>query len=519
MPHVITQSCCSDAACTFACPVNCIHPTPDEPGFATAEMLYVDPTTCVDCGACVTACPVDAIGPAHRLPEEHKVYIEINRSLAAADPANSSLGGPNPQERSRPPMAHTVPPKQLPIPDGTVVSVGVIGSGPAAMYAADELLRWEGVTVDVYEKLSTPYGLARFGVAPDHTRTRKVSGLFDKVAADPNFTIHLNTEVGRPGTGSAANAAREYVSLEELRRRHDAIIVAVGASTDKKLGIEGEDLPNVRSATDFVAWYNGHPEHRGDDVDLSHDRIVIIGNGNVALDAARILTAEPEELEGTTISPAALAALKNSKVEEVVIVARRGPEHAAFTLPEALGLADERTVIVHPDPDVAETLVAGSDSELVSHKLQLLESMETQSEAPRRIRFRFLTTPESIEDTGDGLVLHAKHTETGEAIELPVGMVFTSVGYRGVPVEGLPFDERRAVLPNEAGRVLGDDGAPLPGVYVTGWIKRGPNGFIGTNKTDSQETVEKFAEDVMSGVVKGRPAGKRKRTLGRFLGA
>ncbi|MDP0399133.1 FAD-dependent oxidoreductase [Tsukamurella strandjordii] len=519
MPHVITQSCCSDAACTFACPVNCIHPTPDEPGFATAEMLYVDPTTCVDCGACVTACPVDAIGPAHRLPEEHKVYIEINRSLAAADPANSSLGGPNPQERSRPPMAHTVPPKQLPIPDGTVVSVGVIGSGPAAMYAADELLRWEGVTVDVYEKLSTPYGLARFGVAPDHTRTRKVSGLFDKVAADPNFTIHLNTEVGRPGAGSAANGAREYVSLEELRRRHDAIIVAVGASTDKKLGIEGEDLPNVRSATDFVAWYNGHPEHRGDDVDLSHDRIVIIGNGNVALDAARILTAEPEELEGTTISPAALAALKNSKVEEVVIVARRGPEHAAFTLPEALGLADERTVIVHPDPDVAETLVAGSDSELVSHKLQLLESMETQSDAPRRIRFRFLTTPESIEDTGDGLVLHAKHTETGEAIELPVGMVFTSVGYRGVPVEGLPFDERRAVLPNEAGRVLGDDGAPLPGVYVTGWIKRGPNGFIGTNKTDSQETVEKFAEDVKSGVVKGRPAGKRKRTLGRFLGA
>ncbi|ADG79543.1 ferredoxin--NADP(+) reductase OS=Tsukamurella paurometabola (strain ATCC 8368 / DSM / CCUG 35730/ CIP 100753 / JCM 10117 / KCTC 9821 / NBRC 16120 / NCIMB 702349 / NCTC 13040) OX=521096 GN=Tpau_2945 PE=4 SV=1 [Tsukamurella paurometabola] len=510
MPHVITQSCCSDAACTFACPVNCIHPTPDEPGFATAEMLYVDPTTCVDCGACVTACPVDAIGPAHRLPEEHKVYIEINRSLAAADPANSSLGGPNPQARSRPPMAHTVPPKQLPIPDGTVVSVGVIGSGPAAMYAADELLRWEGVTVDVYEKLSTPYGLARFGVAPDHTRTRKVSGLFDKVAADPNFHIHLNTEVGRD------------ISLEELRRRHDAIIVAVGASTDKKLGIPGEELPNVRSATDFVAWYNGHPEHRGDDVDLSHDRIVIIGNGNVALDAARILTAEPEELEGTTISPAALAALKNSKVEEVVIVARRGPEHAAFTLPEALGLADERTVIVHPDPDVAESLVAGSDSELVSHKLQLLESLETQSDASRRIRLRFLTTPESIEDTGDGLVLHAKHSETGEAIELPVGMVFTSVGYRGVPVEGLPFDERRAVLPNEAGRVLGDDGAPIPGVYVTGWIKRGPNGFIGTNKTDSQETVERFAEDVVSGVVTGRPLssrGKRKRALGRFLGA
>ncbi|WP_019203900.1 FAD-dependent oxidoreductase [Tsukamurella sp. 1534] len=507
MPHVITQSCCSDASCTFACPVNCIHPTPDEPGFATAEMLYVDPTTCVDCGACVTACPVDAIGPAHRLPEEHKVYIELNRSLAAADPANSKLGGPNPQERSRPPMAHTVPPKQLPIPAGNVVSVGVIGSGPAAMYAADELLRYHGVTVDVYEKLSTPYGLARFGVAPDHTRTRKVSGLFDKVAADPNFTIHLNTEVGRD------------VSLEELRRRHDAIVVAVGASTDKKLGITGEDLPNVRSATDFVAWYNGHPEHRGDDMDLAHEKIVIIGNGNVALDAARILTAEPEELEETTISPAALAALKDSRVEEVVIVARRGPEHAAFTLPEALGLVDERTVVVHPDPDVAETLVAGSESELTAHKLELLESLETQSDAAHRIRLRFLTTPESIEDTGDGLVLHAKHSVTGEAVDLPVGMVLTSVGYRGVPVEGLPFDERRAVLPNEAGRVLGDDGAPLPGVYVTGWIKRGPNGFIGTNKTDSQETVERFAEDVVSGVIGNRPSGKRKRPFSRILGA
>lgn len=507
MPHVITQSCCSDASCTFACPVNCIHPTPDEPGFATAEMLYVDPTTCVDCGACVTACPVDAIGPAHRLPEEHKVYIELNRSLAAADPANSSLGGPNPQERSRPPMAHTVPPKILPIADGTVISVGVIGSGPAAMYAADELLRYPGVTVDVYEKLSTPYGLARFGVAPDHTRTRKVSGLFDKVAADPNFRIHLNTEVGTD------------VSLEELRNRHDAIVVAVGASTDKKLGITGEDLPNVRSATDFVAWYNGHPEHKGDAVDLTHDRIVIIGNGNVALDAARILTASPEELEGTTISPAALAALRESKVEEVVIVARRGPEHAAFTLPEALGLADERTVVVHPDPDVAETIVAGSESELIGHKLALLESLPTQSDVPRRIRLRFLTTPESIEATDDGLVLHAKHSVTGEAVDLPVGMVLTSVGYRGVPVPGLPFDDRRAVLPNEAGRVLGDDGAPLPGVYVTGWIKRGPNGFIGTNKTDSQETVEKFAEDVAAGIVKGRPSGKRKRPLSRILGA
>ncbi|GAB3128656.1 FAD-dependent oxidoreductase [Tsukamurella serpentis] len=507
MPHVITQSCCSDASCTFACPVNCIHPTPDEPGFATAEMLYVDPTTCVDCGACVTACPVDAIGPAHRLPDEHKVYIELNRSLAAADPANAVLDSPNPQQRSRPPMAHTVPPKLLPIAKDEVISVGVIGSGPAAMYAADELLRYEQVTVDVYEKLSTPYGLARFGVAPDHTRTRKVSGLFDKVAADPAFRLHLDTEVGRD------------IGIEELRQRHDAIVVAVGASTDKKLGIDGEDLPGVRSATDFVAWYNGHPEHRGDPIDLGHERIVIIGNGNVALDAARILTADPDELTDTTISPAALQALRSSQVEEVVIVARRGPEHAAFTLPEALGLTQQRTVVLHPDPDVAETLVAGGESELAGHKLALLESLDTRSDARRRIRLRFLTTPESIETSGDGLILRARHSLTGQPVGLPAAMVLTSVGYRGVPVPGLPFDDRACVLPNAAGRVLGDDGAPLPGVYVTGWIKRGPNGFIGTNRTDSQETVARLAEDVAAGVVTGRAAGSGKRGLRRLLGA
>lgn len=509
MPHVITQSCCSDAACTFACPVNCIHPTPDEPGFATAEMLYVDPTSCVDCGACVTACPVDAIGPAHRLPEEHKVYIEINRALSAADPANSNLGGANPQERSRPPMALTVPPRSLPIPRGQRVSVAVIGSGPAAMYAADELLRHDRVTVDVYEKLDTPYGLARFGVAPDHTRTRKVSGLFDKVADDPHFTLHLNTEVG------------VHISLDELRRRHDAIVVAVGASTDKKLGIAGEDLPGVRSATDFVAWYNGHPLHAADRMQLGRGRVVIIGNGNVALDAARILTAEPGELDGTVMSDTARAALAKSAVEEVVIVARRGPDNSAFTLPEVVGLADERTMTVHPDPEVAETLVAGSENELTSHKLQLLELLPTTVDAEltggRHVTLRYLTTPESIEESDGGLVVRARHTTTGEPIEIEAGMVLTSVGYRGVPVEGLPFDERRAVLPNEQGRVLTDDGSPVSGVYVTGWIKRGPNGFIGTNKTDSQETVSALTDDIVAGKIGHRRAPQTRGSFSRLL--
>ncbi|GAA4385066.1 FAD-dependent oxidoreductase [Tsukamurella soli] len=497
MPHVITQSCCSDASCTFACPVNCIHPTPDEPGFATAEMLYVDPTSCVDCGACVTACPVEAIGPAHRLPEEHRVYIEINRVLSAADPANAELTNPDPGSRSRPPMAHAVPPKRLRVADGDEVSVGIVGSGPAAMYAADELLRYGNVTVDVYEKLSVPYGLARFGVAPDHTRTRKVAELFDVVSKDPRFRLHLNTAVGTD------------VTVEQLRERHDAVLVAAGASADRKMGIPGEDLPGVGSATDFVAWYNGRPDHSGDEFDLSHKRVVIVGNGNVALDAARILTASRDELVGKDMSQSALARLRESEVEEVVIVARRGPEYSAFTLPEILGLTEERTVTVEPDPEVAESLAAGSDSPLTSHKLTLLESLPTtpQSAGPGpAVRLRYLTTPVAIDADGDGLVLRARHTTTGEDIEIPTGLVLTSVGYKGRPVPGLPFDEQRGVLPNKSGRVVGDDGAPLPGVYVTGWIKRGPNGFIGTNKTDSQETVAAIAADVALGIVRSRPA-------------
>ncbi|MDF0529751.1 FAD-dependent oxidoreductase [Tsukamurella sp. 8F] len=500
MPHVITQSCCSDASCTFACPVNAIHPTPDEPGFATAEMLYVDPDTCVDCGACVTACPVEAIGPAHRLPAEHKVYIEINRALSAADPANAALDNPDPGSRSRPPMALAVPPKRLRSREGDEVSVGIVGSGPAAMYAADELLRYGNVTVDVYEKLSVPYGLARFGVAPDHKRTRRVSELFDVVSKDPRFHMHLNTTIGTD------------VTIEQLRERHDAVVIAVGASTDRKIGIEGEDLPGVGSATDFVAWYNGRPDHTGETFDLSQKRVVIVGNGNVALDAARILTAEPHELDDTTIAPEALAALAESQVEEVLIVARRGPEHSAFTLPEMLGLTDERTVTVDPDPEVAESLAAGSDSELVARKLALLESLPTTPTVGegRRVRMRYLTTPATIETGDEGLVLRAKHTTTGEDLELPAGLVLTSVGYRGRPVPGLPFDEQRGVLPNKSGRVLGEDGEPLPGVYVTGWIKRGPNGFIGTNKTDSQETVAAFAADVALGVVTSRPAPRER---------
>ena len=312
MPHIVTQSCCSDGSCVFACPVNCIHPTPDEPDFATAEMLYIDPATCVDCGACVTACPVGAIVPHTRLPVDQIDFLDVNAEFYR-------------QGRERPLLAPRTPALELG-PRRESLRVAVVGSGPAAMYAADELLTVPGARVDMYERLSRPYGLARWGVAPDHERTRAVSELFDVITRERGFRLHLGVEIGRD------------LTHEQLIADHDAVLYAVGAASDRRLDVPGIGLPGTATATEFVAWYNGHPEHADRIYDLAHPRVVVIGNGNVALDVARILTADPDRLATTDISPAALAALRASAVEEVVVVGRRGPQHSAFTLPELIGL-------------------------------------------------------------------------------------------------------------------------------------------------------------------------------------
>ncbi len=273
MPYVVTQSCCSDASCVVACPVNCIHPAPGEPGFAEAEMVYVDANSCVDCGACVTACPVDAIKPHTTLTDAELPFIELNRLYYAEQP-----------HPDRTPLALVPAPRVL-TRDG--VRVAVIGAGPAGLYAADELLKHAGVSVDVYDRLPTPYGLARAGVAPDHQRTKKVSRLFAAIEGQSGFGYRLNVQVGRD------------ISHDDLAAHYDGVIYAVGASADRALGIPGEDLVGSTSATDVVAWYNGHPDHQDAAVDLGGERVVIVGNGNVALDVARILTADPETLHAT----------------------------------------------------------------------------------------------------------------------------------------------------------------------------------------------------------------------------
>ena len=484
MPYVVTQSCCSDASCVYACPVNCIHPTPDEPDFATAEMLYVDPQSCVDCGACATACPVDAITSSKTLTPEQQPFIEINADFYR-------------QVRPRPALAKPIPAAAV-RPDRGSLRVAIVGSGPSAMYAADELLTQPGVSVTVFDRLPVPYGLARYGVAPDHTRTRQVSRLFDEISDQPGFGSYLNVAVG------------EHVSFDELSQHFHAVICAAGASADRKLGVPGEGILGSGSATDFVAWYNGHPDARSD-FDLSQRRAVIVGNGNVALDVARILTADPETLAETDVSPAALAALRHSKIEEVVIAARRGPAESAFTVPEFVGLlgADVDLVV---DGEVPEP--AADMPQKVQQKLRLLrEAAERPVGGRKRIVLRYLSSPTAVLGTDRVSGIELESTElrtepdggiraagTGATETLDAGLVLASVGYRGIALPGLPFDERSGVIPNEQGRVLtAPDGPVVAATYVTGWIKRGPTGFIGTNKSCAQQTVGHLVDDFNAG--------------------
>ncbi|MCW4351855.1 FAD-dependent oxidoreductase [Hoyosella sp. YIM 151337] len=499
MPHVVTQSCCSDASCVYACPVNCIHPTPDAPDFLQAEMLYIDPEACVDCGACAEACPVDAIVPHTKLQPQFSDYEGINAEFYR-------------EPRSRTPLA-LIPISEVKSDPAANLRVAVVGSGPAALYAADELLKQRGVQVNLFEKLPTPHGLVRYGVAPDHQSTKKVTKLFAQIADQDNFEYYLGVEVGKD------------VSAAELAQHHHAVVYAYGASGDRSVAIPGEDLPGSVAATEFVAWYNGHPEHANRTFDLSSERAVIIGNGNVALDVARILTTNPEELAATDIARPALAALRKSKIREVVILGRRGVAQAAYTLPEFHGLIRKHNATLVIDKDElaldAETTRLRSEGALdpqLERKLSLAEEVALHvpgTDRDRRIVFRYLTSPTGILGdshatgvsvvhntlvTADDGTVRAQPTATSEVIE--TGLVLRSVGYRGKRLDGVPFDDERFVIPNEGGRVLGrPGGSPVPGQYTCGWIKRGPSGFIGTNKSCAKETVDNLIADFNAGLL------------------
>lgn len=500
MPHVVTQACCGDASCVFACPVNCIHPSPDEPDFLTAEMLYIDPDSCVDCGACVSACPVGAIVPDTKVEADQLPFVDIN-ALFYAEPRSYPIQAPVP-------LTVKVAEGREPL------RVAVVGSGPAALYASDELLRQSGVEVNVFDKLPTPYGLVRAGVAPDHQTTKKVDGLFRQIEDQAGFGYFLNVEVGAD------------VSHQELLNHHHAVIYSTGASKDRKLAISGEELVGSETATDFVAWYNGHPDFAERRFDLTQRRVVIVGNGNVALDVARILTTDPERLAATDIADHALEALRHSKVEEVVLLARRGVAQAAFTLPELVGLLghDDVEFVVDPaelvlDPVTAAARQSGTLDPTLRRKIDAMEALaaDTSGDGTRkRIVFRFLVSPTELTGTefvtgvrvvhselevdGDGAV---RAVPTASTETIATGLLLRAIGYRGVAVPDVPFDPATGVIPNERGRV-----PDAPGTYVAGWIKRGPSGFIGTNKTCAGETVSNLLDDFNRGLLT-EPLGTR----------
>jgi ferredoxin--NADP+ reductase len=375
--------------------------------------------------------------------------------------------------------------------------VAVVGSGPAGFYAAGALLAADvAVEVDMIERLPTPWGLVRLGVAPDHPKIKSVSRAFEKIAAQEGFRFLGNVEIGRD---------LQHAELLEL---YDAVVYAVGAQTDRRMNIDGEDLPGSWAATEFVAWYNGHPDYQHLQFDLSHRRAVVIGNGNVAVDVARMLSLTAEELAPTDTTDAAIAAIVGSGIEEIVMVGRRGPAQAAFTTPELIELGElaGADVIV----DAAELEGAEPKDTNSERNLEVLrEYAERAPEGkPRRVVLRFFRSPvrilgdgkvEAIELVRNTLDENERAVATQETETLECGIVFRSVGYRGVALPGLPFDDSRGTLPNEGGRVA-------ERTYAAGWIKRGPSGVIGTNKKDATETVELLLADLRDADRVGRSA-------------
>jgi ferredoxin--NADP+ reductase len=384
--------------------------------------------------------------------------------------------------------------------------VAVVGSGPAGFYVAAPLLT-AGAQIDLIERLPVPWGLVRFGVAPDHPEIKAVSRVFEKTAREPGFRFFGGVDVGK------------MISPDDIGRLYDAVVYTVGAQTDRRLGIPGEDLPGSWPATAFVAWYNGHPDFQDVPFDLSGERAIVVGNGNVAVDVARMLSLTAEELGPTDTTDAASEAILSSGLREIVMLGRRGPAQAAFTNPELKELGELAGADIVVDPGALE-LDAASEAALADARSTARRNIDLLREyaarvpegKPRKLVLRFLVSP--VEIRGDGKVeevevvrnllvadergdLRAVATEERETIR--AGLVLRSVGYRGVALPGVPFDEGSGVIPNVEGRVLGEDGEPIPGLYCAGWIKRGPSGVIGTNKKDAAETAAHVIQDADAG--------------------
>ncbi len=383
--------------------------------------------------------------------------------------------------------------------------VAIVGSGPSGFYAADALTKAEiNVTVDMFDRLPAPYGLVRYGVAPDHAKIKNVIKVYEHISEKENISFLGNVTIGRD------------ISVEQLKKFYDAIIFTNGAETDKKLGIPGEDLAGSYTATEFVAWYNGHPDYVNHKFDLSQEVAVIIGQGNVAMDVCRILGKTVDELKNTDISQHALDVLAESRVKEIHMIGRRGPVQAAFTpteIREMGELVDCDPVVDPKDLEVSEVSQAELDDSKNAQRKKNFEILQEyasrgKEEKTKKFICHFLKSP--IELIGDGkiekIILEKNLLEgeankqkargIGEKKELACGLCFRSVGYRGLPIEGIPFHEQWGSILHEEGRVINENGKIVSGFYTAGWIKRGPSGVVGTNKPDSEETVKHLLEDM-----------------------
>ena len=389
--------------------------------------------------------------------------------------------------------------------------VAIVGAGPSGFYAAGALQSKQKelglhIAIDMFDKLIAPHGLVRYGVAPDHQNIKAVSKVYDRIAADPNFRYFGNVEFCN------------HLHLEDFQKHYNAILFAVGAQSDRRLGIAGEDLPNSFSATEFVAWYNGHPHYRHLNPNLNVKDVVVVGVGNVAMDVARILAHTIEELQHTDIADHAPVVLAQSKVENIYILARRGPAQVKFTPVELkefgeLAIAEPIVLPTELEIDEVSAQLVADDPQMQRNLETLRTFVKTKPEGKaRRVHFRFLLSPVEImadEEGGISAVKVEKNkllpnadgsdmkaTGTGEFETIPAGLILRSVGYKGLPLDSVPYDSRSGIIPNREGRIVDESGSPLSGLYVVGWAKRGANGIIGTNKPDSHETVDKLIEDL-----------------------
>ena len=397
--------------------------------------------------------------------------------------------------------------------------VAIVGSGPAGFYAAGALLDADvPVEVDMLERLPTRWGLVRLGVAPDHPKLKTVSRAFERIADKPGFRFVGNVEIGRD------------LHHRDLASLYDAVVYAVGAQTDRRLGIPGEDLPGSWSAFEFIAWYNGHPDYQELSFDLDVERAVVIGNGNVALDVARMLALTSEELAPTDTTEAAIEAISSSRVSDIVVLGRRGPAEAAFTPVELGELTELAGADVLVDPHDLEGVVNEQPDARVRRNLETLNELALREPTgkPKTLRLRFLASPVALhgEERVEAIEIVRNRLEerdgrlvavpTDERETIPCGLVFRSVGYRGVALPDVPFDETRGTIRNDGGRVLDEGGRRVAGIYCAGWIKRGPTGIIGTNKKDATETVQLLLEDVRAGRLE-HAAGKTAEAVDALL--